>query len=272
MPLIGKVAKKIDKWPSANLVNPYELQQGKYINPNNGGIGTGDNDYYVTGLISVFDVDGTPHNISSNALKYNYAASYVVYDSNSNIVRIQYGTGGTNKYTYQSGDYYVRFGFRVMAGESVREVCRANYGDTLLDYVPYSDYLPLSELEQRVDALDGGPEKQNLSLSLPNNVYLTYRSFASASRYAAKIWLSHLIKNSLDSVRDKNIKFSNGAVSFPVGYYNVPQARTQENRTIDVIAKESFNNTDEFNDAQTSTGKYNGYKVILRQLFKDSRF
>jgi hypothetical protein len=150
-----KLDTKLDKVPGENLVDPSTLTLSAFIN-SSGDVANGSEDYAVSDYIPVI-VNGVGQNISSNALNTSYAGTYVVYNEDKNYLRHVLGEGVSNKYEYQEGDAYVRFGF-VGPGlhptmEERAELYKANYGDTLTTQT-YIAYLPVNELDERVTELE----------------------------------------------------------------------------------------------------------------------
>ena len=205
-PEIRKIPDKIDKIYGPNLIDPEKIEKGKYINTS-GAIATStDERYQITGLISVFDNSSVGKDIISNASILSYLSSYAVYGQDgTTLIRNSYNTSA--QYTYESGDYYVRFGFFNVAQKM------ANFGTTLAEYEPYTEYKPLTDLEERVDALDGG-EKVNLSLHQMNKLYLTYNSVLPSRNYIVKLWLSHFLTDS--TYKNKEIYFDNNQRYLPI--------------------------------------------------------
>lgn len=132
---------KLDKIIGTNLINADVAQKGKYLNTNGVVNTAGVNVYCVSEYIRVNGQD-----IISNAyISGTTIASYVVYDKNKIILRIVLQN---RQYTYQEGDYYIRFTFPNYT------IARANYGTTLADYEPYTDYKPIADLKKRVDNIE----------------------------------------------------------------------------------------------------------------------
>jgi collagenase-like PrtC family protease len=77
-------------------------------------------------------------NIISNALVANYAGAFIVYDANK--TKLRFSINETNQYTYQEGDYYVRFGdtgenkldIETRLSNFLIDVSKTNYNNVLI--------------------------------------------------------------------------------------------------------------------------------------------
>lgn len=136
-----KVDEKLDKVIGTNLVDGAKLEANKAIGTD--GIIAPFNGYYVSDFIFV---DGKDIISNANPNNATTIASFNVYDSQKQVLRTI--TPG-QQYTYQSGDYYVRFNFKNLS------TAKANYGTTLADYEPYTEYKPLTDLDGRVTEIEG---------------------------------------------------------------------------------------------------------------------
>ena len=77
-------------------------------------------------------------------------ASFVVFDENKNYIR---RGNNTNQYTYQSGDFFVVFVYRVNADLTFAET-KAVVEGTTYTFEKYTEYKPLADLETRVDNIE----------------------------------------------------------------------------------------------------------------------
>lgn len=180
------IPNKLDKINGNNLINPDTIIYSKYIRSSDGSIIDGGSAYCVSDYIPVID-NGEGKSVISNAFTSPYTASYAVYDENKTVLRT---ISQSQQYTYQSGDAFIRIQLYNNPNEDFAP--QANYGTTLLDYEPYTDYLPLAELELRVDALDGG-EKEDLVAYAPNYIYAVYNANNINRNYAQRLWLAHCL-------------------------------------------------------------------------------
>lgn len=193
---------KLNKIPSENLINPDKLIPAKYIT-SGGSIGNGERNYYVTDLLPVNGND-----IISNGVAESYARAWVVYDANGTYIR--HAAQGVKQYTYQSGDEYIRFGF----WDGSRPYPIANIG-TELNIIPYSDYKPVAELEQRVEAIESEISISDVVLTfVPHILYRVWNDIDVKRQNIAKIGLSRLL--SIDANLNQNVKFNNGMKFIPL--------------------------------------------------------
>lgn len=231
--LVGMLDGKLDKQPSANLIDPSKVQGGKYIS-SSGAISSGTEPYRVSGLIKIDGKD-----IIMNCASTNSATRpWVAYDKDMNITRVGSLAGSaTTQYTFDSvnypNDYYIRLGM-YWNSESINA---ANYG-TVLNVDEFSEYVPLTELEQRVDALDGG-ERVALTLSDVNYIYTVHNSVKERN-YVSKLNIAHLLSGA--SFLNKGIFFENGQRSIPV-YPSTVATKEEIERTIQVKPKDSYLDT-----------------------------
>lgn len=148
---------KIDKQPSANLIDSDKLTYSKAIQWNGAIVTVGSSSYCVSDYIPV-----NGHDIISNATyTANTWSAFNVYDTNKTLLR----TGGaTQQYTYQSGDAYVIFCFSA-------DKKYANYGTTLAQ-VDYYEYKPLHDLQVEVEGIASDVQelKENVRESLRMNL------------------------------------------------------------------------------------------------------
>lgn len=126
---------KVDSIPSTNLVNPEACEYGKIIRWN--GTFSDNSRFAVSGYIKVNEKNIKSHSYGSSG---DWAWG-IVYNKNKERLRIIEST----QYTYQEGDYYVRFCF--LYDNTVSNLY-ANYGTTLADYEPYVDYAPALQIEK----------------------------------------------------------------------------------------------------------------------------
>ena len=126
---------KVDSIPSTNLVNPEACEYGKIIRWN--GTFGANSRFTVSGYIKVNEKNIKAHSYGSSG---DWAWG-IVYNKNKEQLRIIEST----QYTYQEGDYYVRFCF--LYDNTVSNLY-ANYGTTLADYEPYVDYAPALQIEK----------------------------------------------------------------------------------------------------------------------------
>lgn len=173
---------------------------GGAIQASDGAIGTGFEDhYFVSDYIKV-----NAQNIISNAWFVPATwASHNVYDQNKNRLRT---VDNSSQYTYQAGDYYVRFGFNVYFPQ-------ANFGTVLGEFIPYTGYGDLDQVSARVSSLENGEVNQTVTLdariAVPNNVYSVCNDENINRNYAANLYLSHLLKGSIAEFKNKRLYFSN---------------------------------------------------------------
>lgn len=96
-----------------NLINPVEIEQGKYIDPN-GDISIPSRSeqlYAVSGFIPVNGKDiYCPTEGAEDSTQSPNFGGYLVYDSN--FTKIRFNRLRTKQYTYEPGDAYVRFPLR----------------------------------------------------------------------------------------------------------------------------------------------------------------
>ena len=136
---------KVNKILSSNLIDPSKIITCRFISEN-GNIATTNLDHYcISDRIPVV-VDGVGKDVISNAIAYSYARAWVVYDANGN--KLRWASEGEVQYTYQEGDAYIILGL-----DSDRGTAYANYG-TVLIRLKYTDYLPVAQIEKRVDDLE----------------------------------------------------------------------------------------------------------------------
>ena len=133
---------KLDKKIGTNLINPDEVILGSVLNSSGVAI-HGYSGYAVSGYIPVNTQDIISNSWGSSSSWANCA----VYDVNRGFVRALY----TQQYTYQEGDYYVRFSFNGVTDLS-STILRANYGTTLAAYQAYYDYKPLVDLKKELSS------------------------------------------------------------------------------------------------------------------------
>lgn len=128
-----------------NLINPAEIEQGKYID-SDGNIsipGSGADLYAVSGFIPVNGKDMfCPTICSTDSTPSSIFGGYLVYDSN--FIKIRFNRLRTKQYTYEPGDAYVRLPLRNDALNSPTKTDGisypthfAAYGNRALPYKPY---------------------------------------------------------------------------------------------------------------------------------------
>ena len=136
---------KVNKIHSSNLIDPSKIITHRFIGEN-GNISISSLEHYcISDRIPVV-VDGVGEDVISNAIAHSYARAWVVYDVNGN--KLRYASEGEVQYTYQNGDAYIILGL-----DSEHGTAYANYG-TVLIQEKYTDYLPVAQIEKRVDALE----------------------------------------------------------------------------------------------------------------------
>ena len=173
---------------------------GAAIRVSDGGITTGFADhYFVSDYIKV-----NAHDIISNAwFVAGTWASHSVYDQNKNWLRT---VDSSSQYTYQEGDYYVRFSFS-------SDFPQANFGTVLGEFIPYTGYGDLDQVSTRVYSLEKGEVNQTVTLdariAVPNNIYSVCNDENINRNYAANLYLSHLLKGSIAEFKNKRLYFSN---------------------------------------------------------------
>lgn len=162
---------KLDKVYSDNLIDMSKVALSYYINIGNGKIqplSPTNNKYFVSDFIPV-----NGKNIYTNAYNGISAAigCWVAYAEDKETVTRYSTTNGDINYVYQAGDYYVRFCFYKNDFTDVGSSyigAFASY-DELKPYIPYSEYLPLELLSEKLDARV--PEKQSVTPVEPDYVY-----------------------------------------------------------------------------------------------------
>lgn len=128
-----------------NLINPAEIMQGKYIDPE-GNIVTSQYDtdkYAVSGYIPVNGQNiYCPTEWRTDQSPTSVFGGYVVYDSN--LTKIRFNRLRTKQYTYKPGDAYVVFPLRNDSLNSPVNTDGINYpehfaayGNQALPYKPY---------------------------------------------------------------------------------------------------------------------------------------
>lgn len=198
---ISVLAAKVDKGGTVlNLVNNETGVSGAAIDAGSGAIQTGyASNYYVSDYIEVNAQDI----ISNSWFVTGTWASMNVYDQNKTLLRT---VDDTQQYTYQAGDYYIRLGFNVNDRHG-------NYGTTLEDYVPFTDYGNLDAINKRVGLLETGSVEQTVSLdgkiSVPNNIYTVCNDEKIERNYSANLYLSHLLKGTISNFKNAKLFFSN---------------------------------------------------------------
>lgn len=144
------VSSKVAKVYGRNLFdkNSPDIEYGKYLDSY--GVEIANEKYYVSGFIPV------KPNTSYALHNWDFGGGYLVFYSNLKISLKGYSISGNNApadsvFTTPADCYYIRFtGLTESIGTNQLEE-----GSVLTAYQPYTDFLPLTELEARVDELEG---------------------------------------------------------------------------------------------------------------------
>ena len=138
---------KITKELSSNLLNPNKFFYGDYFFAGNTTRQTGNNaygtsDYIPANPLGLISVDTGE---SANGL-----ASHVVFDLNYNPLR---AVNDTDQYTYQSGDAYVVFCYRIL-GDLTYANNVAIVAGTTYSFEKYTEYKSVTDLQDKVATLE----------------------------------------------------------------------------------------------------------------------
>ena len=253
--LENSISEKVDKEYTANLVDPSKMKDRSYIG-NTGvlHVGDGSDGYYISDYVPV-----NGHDMICNGLDSEVAKPWAVFDESKELRRV--ADRGQVKYSYQSGDYYIVFGFRIL---TVPSAARANYDDDdegLID-IDYSDYAPvavlkkeLEELDDRVTALDGGGQIDSL-YSYPHVLYKVWNDKEISRQNALKIGLSRLVNN---ITKNRNITFNNGMRFIPIVPSEVSQVtETTINYSVGEITENCV-----IRNIPASTGKNSKPRILV---------
>lgn len=208
------IPNKLDKVMGTNLVNPDEILSGAALPWNGTDPYTGlDQKYKVSGYIPVNE-----KNIISNAYSADETwATMYVYDADKNFLR----NNGTNQqYTYQEGDAFVRISFN---STNVKN-WKANYGTTLADYAPYTDYKPLQDLDVRVTAIEdkiGTVDYDYTTVALFKSIAVVGDSYSSGAIYG----VSGAVEGRHDGMAWLNIMARRNGIQ-STGLYATPSQNT----------------------------------------------
>ena len=149
----GIVKNYVKKQLGTNIINPYSCIYGYALNRNGEFLGGfNKTEYCITDLIDVTN----GQNISANCFLNNYHPGYSVYEADG--ITLRRSVNQSQLYEYQEGDVYIRFCFKF---DNNIENIRANYGDILQDYKPFTEIKYLSD---RIDSnLDKISKLENTS-------------------------------------------------------------------------------------------------------------
>lgn len=177
----NEISGKLDVKKGTNLLDPEKFRYGYFYFFNSSTLQYNSNNTYgCTDYIPV-SVNGL---ITEGAgTDAQGLASFVVFDENKNYIR---RGNNTNQYTYQSGDFFVVFVYRVNADLTFAESKSVLEGTTY-SFEEYTEYKPLKDLEDRVDGIEnisvldvtnGKPINYGNVSNFENNVLIQERNIA----------------------------------------------------------------------------------------------
>lgn len=175
----NELKNKLDVQKGTNLLDPNAFRYGYFYFFNSSTLQYNSNNTYgCTDYIPV-SVNGL---ITEGAgTDAQGLASFVVFDENKNYIR---RGNNTNQYTYQSGDFFVVFVYRVNSDLTFAESKSVVEG-TSYSFEEYTEYKPLQDLEKRVDGIEnisvkdvinGNPINYGNVSNFENNVLIQERN------------------------------------------------------------------------------------------------
>lgn len=236
-----RLEQKLDVRPSANLLNPDKYRPGWFAFRGSDKVSYHETNlrYGATDLIPV-----SRNGLITKGSGTNGVTSQVVY--NENLEAIRY-VDANDQYTFEEGDAYVVFCYMAPSAENIAVIEGTEYA-----FEAYSEYLPLLNLEKRVNTLQEeltqeigalsndqagidsrvktleeaviGAEKSTLALTAISPVYTVCNDLNPGRNYHTSVWLDHLISDA--SWRNRPVGFGEKMeASFdlysPIDYGNV---------------------------------------------------
>lgn len=135
---------KLDKVMGRNLLDPASYRPGWFAYKGSGSVTFHEDNlrYGSSGYLPV-----SKAGLVTSGSGINGVTSQIVYDANHNVLRY---VDGNDQYTYEEGDAYVVFCYHASSGENLCVLEGTEYF-----FEEYTDYLPLTGLEGRVEELEG---------------------------------------------------------------------------------------------------------------------
>lgn len=195
---------KLDKVRSRNLLDPSKYRPGWFAFTNSSNVTFHEDNlrYGATDYIPVSE-----NGLVTVGSGTNGVTSQIIYDKDRNPLR---HVDANDQYTYEEGDAYVVFCYFKSSAETLAVVEGTEYV-----FEKYSDYRPLDiltervetlegnlesqgseldALEDRVDLLENGPQKQALAFVPAAPVYTVCNDLNTARNYHVSVWIDHLIR------------------------------------------------------------------------------
>lgn len=181
--------KKLDKRMSSNLLDPDAYRPGWFAFRGSSNV-TYHSDNLKYGATDYIPV--SENGLVTSGSGTNGVTSQIVYDADYKALRY---VDNDDQYTYEEGDAFVVFCYFKSSAEKIAVVEGTEYV-----FEEYTEYLPLLEveervddLEDRVDALDGG-EKSEIDFITPAPVYTVCNDMNTSRNYHVSVWIDHLIE------------------------------------------------------------------------------
>lgn len=147
--------KKLDKVMGRNLLDPAAYRPGWFAYTNSSSV-TFHEDNLRYGSSDYIPV--SENGLITSGSGTNGVTSQVVYDAEYNPLR---HVDANDQYSYEDGDAYVVFCYHASSGETLCVLDGTEYS-----FEEYTDYLPLAELEGRVEDLEGKADNAEIKLNV----------------------------------------------------------------------------------------------------------